>query len=34
MSGALILGGGIGAGVTAALHRKNQPAEQTITTRT
>ena len=34
ISGALILGGGIGAGVTAALHRKNQPAEQTITTRT
>ncbi|EMK8059488.1 type III secretion system LEE translocated intimin receptor Tir, partial [Escherichia albertii] len=34
LSGALILGGGIGAAVTAVLHRKNQPVEQTTTTAT
>ncbi|HCN9522473.1 TPA: type III secretion system LEE translocated intimin receptor Tir [Escherichia coli] len=34
LSGALILGGGIGVAVTAALHRKNQPVEQTTTTTT
>ncbi|WP_096846034.1 type III secretion system LEE translocated intimin receptor Tir [Escherichia coli] len=32
LSSALIVGGGIGAGVTTALHRRNQPAEQTTTT--
>ncbi|HBA9569232.1 TPA: type III secretion system LEE translocated intimin receptor Tir [Escherichia coli] len=34
LSSALIVGGGIGAGVTTALHRRNQPAEQTTTTTT
>ncbi|EII8791566.1 TPA: type III secretion system LEE translocated intimin receptor Tir [Escherichia coli] len=34
LSCALIAGGGIGAGVTTALHRRNQPAEQTTTTTT
>ncbi|EQA0897551.1 type III secretion system LEE translocated intimin receptor Tir [Escherichia coli] len=34
LSSALIVGGGIGAGVTIALHRRNQPAEQTTTTTT
>ncbi len=34
LSGALILGGGIGAVVTAALHRKNQPVENKTTTTT
>ncbi|EFA5982680.1 type III secretion system LEE translocated intimin receptor Tir [Escherichia coli] len=34
LSGALILGGGIGLGVTTLLHRRNQPVEQTSTTTT
>ncbi|ENS5483520.1 type III secretion system LEE translocated intimin receptor Tir [Escherichia coli] len=34
LSSALIVAGGIGAGVTTALHRRNQPAEQTTTTTT
>lgn len=34
LSSALIVAGGIGAGVTIALHRRNQPAEQTTTTTT
>ncbi|HAM2626672.1 TPA: type III secretion system LEE translocated intimin receptor Tir [Escherichia coli] len=34
LSSALIVGGGIGAGVATALHRRNQPAEQTTTTTT
>lgn len=32
LSSALIVAGGIGAGVTTALHRRNQPTEQTTTT--
>ncbi|EJQ6930294.1 type III secretion system LEE translocated intimin receptor Tir, partial [Escherichia coli] len=32
LSSALIAAGGIGAGVTTALHRRNQPTEQTTTT--
>ncbi|CBG89718.1 type III secretion system LEE translocated intimin receptor Tir [Citrobacter rodentium] len=32
LSSALIVGGGIGAGVTAMLHRRNPPTEQTIAT--
>ncbi|HBC8929439.1 TPA: type III secretion system LEE translocated intimin receptor Tir [Escherichia coli] len=34
LSGALIIGGGIGLGVTTLLHRRNQPVEQTSTTTT
>lgn len=32
LSSALIVGGGIGVGVTTALNRRNQPVEQTTTT--